>query len=762
MTDGGNELDKTCAWDVRARRPRDGSLAMRAVMIALCATIASGCDSASADDEQAAKAAAAWTKCADERGTCSFSGTRDVRYGSEAHNTVKSLSNGTPCNNAIFGDPAPGELKQCWIAGANEPAAPSASAKSTPATATSTRMSADDNDWPMKAPARTNDPARLQCSKSAETAAANPQGDLIEADKPGSDSTRLFPRDRSFQIVITTRATHDDKLAWKIRDAWGTVQASGAYGVTQGARQVKLNCESSLAGYFALSASLEDAHATLPARGTRPQGIATFGVLPDVSVSVPPVHFAHADLHRFGGQGGAFVAPGERCCDGDGYRPLYTQLGLTWVNDNRNWYKEEPDHPDTFDPATRQLATWFRKGDLLRLIQLDGIPGWASPTGKQTHSYLPKSTSELREYMQRVGTESNRVRSTVFPTQQRNYYQVTWEPDAAGGLPWRDTDANFVELYKAVYEGIHATDPDAVVMGPTYGSVFGNVEWLKRLAPLGFAKYVDGIAIHGYYDPGGNSPSHPPERLMNASDPKQAQYALPTAMRALRRVMADQYRPGAKLFATETGISYDVGEQYGPHYPPNDVLYAQGAVVARTHLILLGEGADMTYIFYSNDSPAATPGYGVFFDLDHPKGAFGPNTVSPKPAASAIAAMTRLIDGTATLGPVKGTPAGVYAYAFQRLNNGKIITAAWAHDNAKWNKSTHFDPTAGVTWRLTVDAPGKSGKVTVFDMMGNPSSVPYEDGRVTLALTETPVYVVSSNVAVMKANVTTPTGYVAP
>ena len=728
-------------------------------MLAVSIAIASGCDNASADNEAAAKNPANWTHCADEQGTCSFSGTRDVRYGSETRNTVKSLTNGTPCDNGIFGDPAPGELKQCWIAGANDAVSPSASAKATTA---STGDASDESEWPMKAPPRANDSQGLRCNKSSDVVAANAQGDLIDADTPGSDGTRLFPLDRSFQIVITTRAPHDDKLAWKVRDAWGTVQASGTYGVVQGARQVTLNCESSLAGYFALSASLEKARGQLAARGTRPQGIATFGVLPDVSASVPPVHYAHADLHRFGGQGGAFVGPGQHCCDGDGYRPLYTRLGLTWVNDNRNWYKEEPDRADTFNPATRQLAPFFRKGDLLRLIQLDGFPGWASPTGKQTHSYLPKSTDALREYMQRVGTESSRVRNTVFPTQSSNYYQVTWEPDLAGGLPWRDTDANFVQLYKSVHEGIHATDPNAVVMGPTLGSVVGNIEWLKRLAPLGLPKYLDGIAIHGYYDPGGNSPSHPPERLMSDSNPQQAQYALPNAMRALRRVMTDQYRPGAKLFATETGISYDVGEEYGPRYPPNDVLYAQGAVVARTHLILLGEGADMTYIFYSNDSPAATPGYGVFFDLEHPKGAFGPSTVSPKPAASAIVAMTRLIDGTATLGPVKRTPAGVYAYAFQRLNNGKVVTAAWTHDNAKWNKATHFDPTAGVAWRLQVDAPGTAGKVTVFDMMGNPSSVPYEDGYVSLTLTETPVYVMSSNVAVMKANVTTPAGYVAP
>jgi len=741
MTDDQQSLGKRYACFLLRKVVTPGIFALMVVM-------AGGCDQAAADN-------VTWTHCADERGTCSFSGTRDVRYGTEARNTVKSLSNGTSCDNGVFGDPAPGDIKQCWIASASGANGANGGSSAAPQDAAATFRAP---------PPRANASQALRCevAKQADHAAPAAQGALIEADTPGSDGTRLFPLDRSFRIVVTTRATQSDKLAWQIRDAWGTVQANGAHDVAPGARQTTLKCESSMAGYFALSATLEQEHGQLPTRGTRPEGIATFGVLPDVSASVPPVQYAHADLHRFGGQGAAFVAPGQHCCDGDGYRPLYTQLGLTWVNDNRNWYTEEPQRADTFNPATKQLAPWFRKGDLLRLIQLDGIPGWISPTGKQTHSYLPKSMDALREYMQRVGTESNRVRSTVFPTQADNYYQVTWEPDAAGGLPWRDTDANFVALYKTVYEGIHATDPHAVIMGPTYGSVEGNVEWLTRLAPLGFAKYLDGVAIHGYYDPGGNSPSHPPERLMNASDPNQAKYALPNGMRALRRVMAAQYKPGVKLFATETGISYDVGEQYGPHYPPIDVLYAQGAVVARTHLILLGEGADMSYIFYSNDTPAATPGYGVFFDLEHPQGAFGPGAISPKPAALAIAAMTRLIDGTATLGPVKGTPAGVYAYAFQRLNNGKVVTAAWTHDNAKWNKSTHFDPTAGTTWRLQVDAAGTSGKLTVFDMMGNPSSVPYENGYATLALTETPVYVVSSNAAVMKANVTTPAGYVAP
>jgi hypothetical protein len=126
-----------------------------------------------------------------------------------------------------------------------------------------------------------------------------------------------------------------------------------------------------------------------------------------------------------------------------------------------------------------------------------------------------------------------------------------------------------------------------------------------------------------------------------------------------------------------------------------------------------------------------------------------------------LAALTRLVDGTNTLGPVKGTPAGVYAYAFQRLDGGKIVTALWTHDNAVWPGASGFSATHSANYQLQVDSAGTSGSVTAFDMMGNPSTLPYANGRVSLTLTEAPVYVVSTNAAVMKAGVTPPEGYVA-
>ncbi|SAK99530.1 hypothetical protein AWB81_05747 [Caballeronia arationis] len=685
----------------------------------------------------------AWLPCAAENATCTFRGTARVLYGTPTQHVIKEFTDQTPCDNTAFDDPAPGADKRCWYSGG-------AAAKSRPGARPAQVASAAQAD---AAPAE----PLLQCKGPGAPGPATATGDPIEADTPGSDGTRLFARGAPVKIAFTARATSADALAWQIRDAWNVVRASGRFSVAAGAGSYTLTCTTQTAGYFAISATLASQKGTLAARGTRPSGIASFGVLPDVSAALPAVDYAHPDQHRFGGQGAAYLKPGESCCSGDGYRPLYPNLGLTWVNDNRNWYMTEPKAPNTFNAATDNLTPFFRPGDLLRLIQLDGIPGWASPTHTDTHSYAPASLDQYRAYMKRVGEESNTVRKRYFPRQSNNYYQVTWEPDYEGGLPWRDTDANLVAMFKATHDAIHAGDPNAVVMGLTLSALSKNTEWLRRLAPLGIGKYLDGVSAHGYYDIG-TSPSHPPERFAGSSSPSTAAKALPAAMRELRRAMTEIVRPGAKLFVTETGVSYDIGSKYGPTYPNANILYAQGAVVARMHLILLGEGADVSFVFYSADPPEV--GYGVFFDLVNPQGGFGQKEISPKPAAMGVAAMTRLVDGTTTLGPLNGTPKNIHAYAFQRLNGGKVVTALWTHNNKEWPGAEGFSSTYAENYSLVVDAPDKSGNVTVFDMMGNASTMPYRNGRVALALTEAPVYVVSDNAEVARANVTAPAGYI--
>lgn len=54
-----------------------------------------------------------WTHCANEGGTCSFTGTREVRYGAPGYYNVKKLTSRTACTNAVFGDPKKSTAKSC-------------------------------------------------------------------------------------------------------------------------------------------------------------------------------------------------------------------------------------------------------------------------------------------------------------------------------------------------------------------------------------------------------------------------------------------------------------------------------------------------------------------------------------------------------------------------------------------------------------------------------------------------------------------------
>jgi alpha-L-rhamnosidase len=55
------------------------------------------------------------TFCAPENGLCAFTGTQAVAYGAGSSFTDKSLTAGTPCDNAVFGDPDNGAVKACFL-----------------------------------------------------------------------------------------------------------------------------------------------------------------------------------------------------------------------------------------------------------------------------------------------------------------------------------------------------------------------------------------------------------------------------------------------------------------------------------------------------------------------------------------------------------------------------------------------------------------------------------------------------------------------
>ena len=55
----------------------------------------------------------AWIFCANENGTCSFTGTKLVRYGASGSYFYQTQTTSVACTNGQFGDPIVGTVKTC-------------------------------------------------------------------------------------------------------------------------------------------------------------------------------------------------------------------------------------------------------------------------------------------------------------------------------------------------------------------------------------------------------------------------------------------------------------------------------------------------------------------------------------------------------------------------------------------------------------------------------------------------------------------------
>ncbi|MFL6630747.1 MAG: DUF4832 domain-containing protein [Massilia sp.] len=77
-----------------------------------------------------------WTACATEGGTCSFTGTMQVRYGANGLYATKTMTGPVACTNAVFGDPAPKQVKTCSYSAPTTSTTPPPTTSPTPAPGT--------------------------------------------------------------------------------------------------------------------------------------------------------------------------------------------------------------------------------------------------------------------------------------------------------------------------------------------------------------------------------------------------------------------------------------------------------------------------------------------------------------------------------------------------------------------------------------------------------------------------------------------------
>jgi hypothetical protein len=218
----------------------------------------------------------------------------------------------------------------------------------------------------------------------------------------------MFAESTAFQVSFVTAAPSADTVIWSMQDQLGNVKGSGSFAVASGARTSTMSCNAAVSGYFAITATLSTAGGTLPQAGTRPTGISTFGILPNLSASIPAVSYAHQEQHRFGMQG--FNDNG----------PMLADLGISQTIDNRQLAVMEPNAANTWTPSLSDLDPFYTSGKIMRLIRLDGIPAWASPTGAyEDDTNPPTSETYYQNYMARVGTDSVAIRQAYFPNTTR-------------------------------------------------------------------------------------------------------------------------------------------------------------------------------------------------------------------------------------------------------------------------------------------------------------------------------------------------------
>ena len=171
----------------------------------------------------------------------------------------------------------------------------------------------------------------LSCAAPQQSAGSVTSGSAsLGISVSGNDLTQTFTSGSTFTVKFAAVTQNADVIGWQIVDYTGTALASGSINVPKGSTTATVACSSTLAGYFAASAKLQNSGATQPQLGSRPAGYASFGVLPNVADLVPGASGA-LDAHRIGLQGANYVESGV-CCSGTGLQPVNENLGSTWVS----------------------------------------------------------------------------------------------------------------------------------------------------------------------------------------------------------------------------------------------------------------------------------------------------------------------------------------------------------------------------------------------------------------------------------------------
>lgn len=270
-------------------------------------------------------------------------------------------------------------------------------------------------------------------------------------------------------------------------------------------------------------------------------------------------------------------------------------------------------------------------------------------------------------------------------------YEVTCEPEISWGFKGRNED--LVDLFKIAYPALREADPKALVAGPTIGILAH--EQLEALLKLGLGNYIDVLDFHPYI----------------GADTLPEEVDLIGAVRKAKELMIKYIGRELPMIGTEAGNNV-TGEG-------NHQWLRKAWSDIHHNLILLGEGFWFNIGFHGADMgrECGVNTWGYCFNLDTERD-YGIRKGSPKPALAAYAAMSWLLEGKRSAGPIEWLGDKVRGYAYQRDQD--VVLALWS------DKPTE------------VSVPVGAPVVELYDWMGNARSVEAPDNLLRVELSQEP------------------------
>jgi len=556
-------------------------------------------------------------------------------------------------------------------------------------------------------------------------------------------------------------------LDYKIIDIFNTMIAQGSLEFlrSQGNTQRKqVPIDKSKLGHFTFIPSIPGGAPPIPAIGSRGAGFITYAVLVDPALRRKNPPYGHPDVDKYL-YFGMFLIPWSEYNGFD----LFEVLGMDNAIGGLNWneftlctHGWRCTHLTGCGTSTAKIESYdnpfiFRSpykiiGDLTSYMPL-----WARTEAGQPGIY----GGELSEYGEQEFIKYIEELAKLYieraPLRPHHYYQILWEPvDYWNGWApmgnWVDYnpevltfdpprlpaggDVALVRIHELAYKTIHevynqkaiATGDSnwrkkAVVLGPTFSSLgtgyWDGLYWHNNLFKLGLAEYIDGFSIHPY-DSGQNSQTGE-DGSVGSGDDLVIAYRVKDLVTMVKSYYAN--RKAAKFYdqpffwGTEQGMK-EVNLD-GSRRP---FLIAQ--LVTRQNIIMKGEGFDANIMFCFADYDDGF--YGFFYNLTRMSNdteRHVPDSVSPKPALPALAAMSWLLKGYKTEGMIRQVGSNL-CYKFKDTESSSVIYAVWNYMGSS-------------AINLNVGA----NSVIVYDIAGNAESRSSPGGILNITLTEYVQYV---------------------